>query len=104
MSTDKSNSCPRDEVDGGGGGIRAEGFAQDIIFDSENVERNPWTICGQKCSRSFLLFFYQCLLVLILTIMSVIRITLSTTCEEVTIWVAILTSSIGYMLPSPRPS
>ena len=33
---------------------------------------------------------------------AIVRIILSTTCEETTVWVAILTSTVGYTLPSPK--
>ena len=99
MKKDLETNNGKDEVDGFTGGL-----TQDVVFDHTNQERKPWTICGKNCSRSFLVFMYQCLLILILTTMSIIRITLAETCEETTIWVAVLTSSVGYMLPSPRPT
>ena len=33
---------------------------------------------------------------------AIVRITLSTTCEETTVWVAILSITVGYILPSPK--
>ena len=33
---------------------------------------------------------------------AIVRIILSTTCEETTVWVAILTSTVCYTLPSPK--
>ena len=77
--------------------------SDDLVFDSNNIERSPWEVFGQKCSRSASLFFFQCILILILVVTSVVCLSLAKTCEETTVWVAILTSSVGCILPSPRP-
>ena len=51
----------------------------------------------------FLFFSFQVIVILILVLTSVFRIILASTCEESSIWVAILSSCVGYVLPSPRP-
>ena len=76
--------------------------ASTLVFDEQNGERNPWTICSQECSRSFLFFSFQVIVILILVLTSVFRIILASTCEESSVWVAILSSCVGYVLPSPR--
>ena len=72
-----------------------------LIFDSENQERRSWVFFGKKVPRSQLLFLVQVLLVCIIVIVSVVNLTLAENCQDTTVWVAILSSSIGYMLPSP---
>ena len=76
---------------------------QQIVFDSNNQERSPWFLLGRECSRSASLFFFQCFLIFILVSTSITCIALSKSCEESTVWVAILTWAVGYILPSPRP-
>ena len=73
-----------------------------IIFDSDNIERKSWVFFGEKVPRSQVLFIVQVLIIFIVVLCSVIKLCISTKCEEVTVWVALLSSSIGYMLPSPH--
>lgn len=86
-----------DEKDGG----EATTLGQ-IVFDKNHAERPPWKILGLNCPRSALVFFIQSFLLLILVITSITSIILAKTCEETTVWVAILSSSVGYFLPSPK--
>lgn len=74
----------------------------DFVFNNKNEERPPWKLFGQVCPRSALVFFLQSIMVVILVLFSIINITLSTSCENTTVWVAILSSSVGYYLPSPK--
>lgn len=74
-----------------------------LVFDNSNQERRSWILFGQRLSRSAVVFLFQSTTVLILIGCSVARIILSSSCEETTVWVAILSSSVGYVLPSPRP-
>ena len=84
---------------------------QDLVFErkcnnsssNENIinERTPWTVFGYECSRSFLLFVFQCFLICTMVLTSIISLTTSKSCEETTVWVAILSSAVGYILPCP---
>lgn len=73
-----------------------------IIFDKNNEERRSWVFFGQKIPRSQVLFSVQVLVVLIVVCVSIVNLTLSKRCEDIAPWIALLSSSIGYMLPSPR--
>ncbi len=75
---------------------------EQIVFDSNNQERPAWKIFGHFCPRSALVFLVQVLLGSILVITSIVCICLAETCEESTVWIAILSSCVGYFLPSPR--
>ena len=79
------------------------GTPTDIVFDNQHNERKPWTILGEDCSRSFISFAFQCIVILILVITSVVRIILADTCEETALWASILSVCVGYVLPQPRP-
>ena len=73
-----------------------------FVFDEENHERKSWTFIGRTCNRSLL--FFNCLFFVIVLIPAcpIIRIMASTTCEERTVGVAILSSTVCYTLPSPK--
>ena len=66
-------------------------------------EQKSWIFFGHRVPRSQIVFCIQTVLVFFLAIVSVVSLMRSTACEETTVWVAILSSSVGYMLPSPRP-
>ncbi len=74
----------------------------EIVFDSENNERQPFTFCGKKVQRSQTLFFTQILLVLLLVCLSIVKLWLVESCPESTFWVAILSSTVAYVLPNPK--
>ena len=73
-----------------------------FVFDEENHERKSWKFFGRTCNRSLLVFMCQFFVVVLILACAIVRIMLSTTCEETTVWVAILSSTVGYILPSPK--
>ena len=82
--------------------VALHSFPHDIVFDPKNQnERTPWTIFGYDCSRSLLIFMFQYILVCTLVISSLISLINSKSCEQTTLWVAILGSAVGYILPCP---
>ena len=80
----------------------SQNLAKEIVFKSASEERPPWSVCGRKCSRSASLFIIQSIVVFILILTSVVCIILSRSCEEKTVWVALLSSVVGFILPIPR--
>ena len=68
----------------------------------DNLERRSWILCGNHLPRSEIVFFVQTVLVFMLVGVSITCLALAKTCEETTVWVAVLSSSVGYMLPSPK--
>ena len=73
-----------------------------IIFDDKNQERQSWKCLGHSCNRSLVVFLSQFLVILTILACAITRITLAKTCEETTVWIAILSSTVGYILPSPK--
>ena len=73
-----------------------------FVFGNKNHERKSWKFLGHSCTRSLVVFFAQFVVILSIVACSIVRITLSKTCEETTVWVAILSSTVGYILPSPK--
>ena len=62
-----------------------------------------WTWWGTSCSKEFVVFTSQVILVYIIVITSIINLTLYQDNESSgKLWTALLSSSIGYLLPNPR--
>ena len=73
-----------------------------FVFDDNNQERQSWKCFGQTCNRSLVVFLSQFFVILVILVSCIVRITLAKTCEETTVWIAILSSTVGYILPSPK--
>ena len=73
-----------------------------FVFDEENHERKSWKFYGRTCNRSLLVFMCQYFVIVLKIACAIVRIMLSITCEETTVWVAILSRTVGYILPSPK--
>ena len=73
-----------------------------IVFDDNNHERKSWACLGQTCSRSMIVSLSQLFVILLIILGCFLRIHLSKTCDESTVWVGIFCSAAGYILPSPR--
>ena len=72
-----------------------------FVFD-ENHEPKSWKVLGRTCNRSLLVFMCQLFVIVLILACAIVRIMLSTTCEETTVWVAFLSSTVGYILLSPK--
>ena len=73
-----------------------------VVFDDNNQERKSWACLGQTCCRSLIVFLSQLFVILLIIFGCFWRIHLSKTCDKSTVWVGILRSAAGYILPSPR--
>ena len=73
-----------------------------FVFVEENDEQKSWKVFGRTCNRSFLFFFVPIFVIVLMLVCAIVRIMLSTTCEETIVCVAILSSTVGYILPSPK--
>ena len=71
-------------------------------FDDNNQERQSWKCFGHTCNRSLVGFLAQFFVILLILACCIVRITLAETCEEKTVWIAISSSTDGYILPSPK--
>ena len=85
----------RDEVDAG---------ISNLVFDVNNKETPPWR-CYSNSSvpRSEVIFFVQVsIIVLMIILCFTMLFLLSESCEEKSIWIALLSSLVGYILPNPK--
>ena len=73
-----------------------------FVFDEENHERKAWKFFVRTCNRSLLLFICQFLVIVLIIACAIVQIYLSTTYEETTVWAAMLSRSVGNILPSPK--
>ena len=73
-----------------------------FAFDDNNQERQSWKCFGQTCNRSLVVFLSQFFVIFLILACCIVRKTLAETCEKTTVWIAILSSTVGYILPSPK--
>ena len=57
-----------------------------------------WMLMGSKIPKAEIVFFTQVILIYIVVIASLVNIALGSTAE---LWVLLLTSCLGYLMPSP---
>jgi len=64
-------------------------------------DQQQWTIplTGKKMPKSELMFFFQVLLIYIVVITSIVNLTING--DDGKLWTALLSSSLGYLLPNP---
>ena len=81
----------------------SQNLAEEIVFKAVSKEPPPWSVCGWKSSQSASLFLIQSFVVFILILTSIVCINLSRSCDEKrTVWVALSSSVVGFILPIPR--
>ena len=81
---------------------QADAPRNNLVFDENNQERRSWKFCNFTLSRSFAVFISQVVVALFIVVFSCVNIFLSKQCEDSTIWIAILSSVIGYFVPNPK--
>ena len=76
-----------------------------FVLDENNHERRSGIFCNAiTLPRSEVVFFTQVFFIfLLITLCSVKLLCYDLDCEEMSIWVAILSSTVGYILPNPQP-
>ena len=85
----------KDEIDGG---------VSNLVFDEGNKERQPWRCCSNTIvPRSEVIFFVQVgIIVLMISLCFAMLFLISESCEEKSIWIALLSGLVGYILPNPK--
>ena len=73
-------------------------------FEKESSGKASWKFCNKtSLPRSEVVFFAQMFVVLMLITLCIVKLTiLKPTCEETSVWISILSSLVGYILPNPR--
>ena len=77
---------------------------QDFVYDSNESERSSWKLCNNiTLPRSEVVFFVQMFVIFSPMTLCIIKLAFSSsTCEETSVWISILSSLVGYILPNPR--
>ena len=73
-----------------------------FVFDEKNHGRKSWKFFESTCNRSLLVFKCQFFVIVLILACAISRLMLSSTCEKRTVWVAILSSTVGCILPSSK--
>ena len=71
-------------------------------YNDDMTEKRSWKFCDRSISRSLMVFLTQVMIAAFMIVFSCVNILLSERCEETTIWVAVLSSAVGYFLPNPK--
>ena len=58
-----------------------------------------WHFCGKLLPRSEIVFMFQVILVYMVVIVSIVNLTIGRADDK--LWIALLSSGIGYILPNP---
>ena len=67
---------------------------------SDTNSNSHWTIFGHKLPKAEIVYFSQTLLIFIVVITSIVNLSLGH--DEAKLWTALLSSSLGYILPNPK--
>ena len=63
------------------------------------VKMDQWCFSGHKVSKAQIVYFCQVIIVYIVVITSIVNISLEV--GDQNIWIILLSSTLGYLLPSP---
>ena len=64
------------------------------------MNEKSWKLFGRTCNRSLSVFLCQFFVIILMLVCAIVRVMLSKICDETTVWVAILSSTVGYIVPS----
>ena len=76
--------------------VLAAGHCAPVMSDTSS-----WAFLGRKVSKSQVVFFMQVILIYIVVIASIINLTVYKE-DQGRLWTALLSSSLGYLLPNPK--
>jgi len=62
-------------------------------------DQSTWNMCGSFIRKTQIIFFAQIILIYIVCITSIVQLTRG---QDKELWVALLASSLGYILPAPK--
>ncbi len=66
----------------------------------ENESGDRWTFMGSNIPKSEIVYFCQIIIVYIIAIAAVVNLSMGNALTEV--WISLLSSCIGYILPNPK--
>ena len=72
---------------------------ESVIRSASQTSGNSWVVFGHRVPKNEVVFFSQIIIVYIVIITSIVNLSIGRT--DSSLWVALLSSSIGYILPNP---
>ena len=75
-----------------------EGLPTDAV--SQSSQTLKWPLCGQVYPKHEIVFFAQIILLYVVIITSLYNLTRAGENRE--LWITLLSSSVGYLLPNPQ--
>ena len=70
------------------------------FLDKDDTSSGKWHLLGSNIPKSEIVYFCQMIIVYIIIITSVVNLSLQNGSSE--LWISLLSSCIGYALPSPK--
>ena len=75
---------------------------QEFVFHENNQEWKPRTLCDKPIPRSEIVFFSQLLVILMVISFFIFKLSVSSSNDkDKPVWIALLASALGYILPNP---
>jgi Trk-type K+ transport system membrane component len=68
-------------------------------MEDAGSDHSHWHLFGRRHPKSEIVFFFQVVLIYIVVITAIVNLSLNT--DNSKLWTALLSSSIGYLLPAP---
>ena len=83
---------------------RVDAVVEENYFEKESGSKSSWKFCNQTMlPRSEVVFFVQMFIILLLILLCIVKLTvINANSEETSVWISILSSLVGYILPTPR--
>ena len=78
----------------------AASFRGERIMETGSQGSNTWRLFGHALPRTVVVYLTQSLLIYIVVITSLVNLTIGV--EYHNVWIGLMSSCLGYLLPSPR--
>ena len=72
---------------------------EDDCTDASNNNSAPWHLFGVKCPKEEIVFLCQIVILYTVIVISIYNLTVGH--DDSNLWTALLSSSLGYLLPNP---
>ena len=67
--------------------------------EDDEIDANGWHIFGRECPKEEIVFLCQVIILYTVIVVSIYNLTVAH--DDSTLWTALLSSSLGYLLPNP---
>ena len=83
---------------------QVDAVVEENYFEKDSSSKSSGKFCNQTTlPRSEVVFFVQMFVILLLISLCIVKLTvLKPNCEKASVWISIVSSLVGYILPNPR--